>query len=265
MNIEQKIGLVLSGGGYKGIAHAGVLQFLDEQNIRPNYIAGTSAGSIVSSLYAAGIKPQEILTFFKSVNLFNWQHFTLKKAGLIDVNTFDKYLNKVFGDKTIGELNIPVYINATNIVTGEQQIFKKKTRIVDAVLASSAFPGVFSPYQIGDKIYSDGGILNNFPIDVIKKKCDLIIGVNVNPLQQVQAENFTSIRAVTVRAYELMTTMQNAKGGQLCDWLIEPKELTLYSTFERSRKKMDEIYELGYNTAKESFKEKQDIFKKATP
>lgn len=264
MTKGTKIGLVLSGGGYKGIAHAGVLQFLDEQNIKPDFLAGTSAGSIVSSLYAAGIEPKEILIFFKSVNLFNWQHFTLKKAGLIDVNTFDRYLKKVFGEMTLGELPIPVYINATNIVTGELHVFKKKTKVVDAILASSAFPGVFSPYQIGNKLYSDGGILNNFPIDVIKKKCDFIIGSNVTPIEEATPENLTSIKAVTIRAYELMTRMQNARQGQLCDWLIEPKELNMYSTFERSKKKMDEIYELGYNTAKESFTENQHIFQKAT-
>ncbi|MDM1037282.1 patatin-like phospholipase family protein [Myroides odoratimimus] len=262
---KTKIGLVLSGGGYKGIAHAGVLQFLDEQHIKPDYLAGTSAGSIVSSLYARGIAPKEILMFFKSVNIFNWQHFTLKKAGLMDVNAFDKYLNKVFGDLTIGELDIPVYINATDIVNGKLHVFNKKTKVVDAILASSAFPGIFSPYQIGNKIYSDGGIINNFPIELLKSKCDYIIGSNVTPIQQVSADSLTSIRSVTFRAYELMTTINNAKLSKLCDWLIEPKELTLYSTFERSKKKMDEIYDLGYQTAKETFEENQHIFKKAIP
>lgn len=183
----------------------------------------------------------------------------------MDVNAFDKYLNKVFGDLTIGELDIPVYINATDIVNGKLHVFNKKTKVVDAILASSAFPGVFSPYQIGNKIYSDGGIINNFPIELLKDKCHYIIGSNVTPIQQVSADSLTSIRSVTFRAYELMTTINNAKLGKLCDWLIEPKELTLYSTFERSKKKMDEIYDLGYQTAKETFEENQHIFKKAIP
>lgn len=256
-------GLALSGGGYKGIAHAGVLHFLEEQQIKPDQIAGTSAGSIVACLYAYGLRPLEILDFFKSVSIFNWHHFTIKKAGLMDVSAFDKYLVKIFEDKKIGDLPVPTLITATNIVTGRLHIFNEKTKIVDAILASSAFPGVFSPYQIGNKLYSDGGILNNFPTNILQGRTDYIIGVNVCPLQEVNEKDLKSIRSVTVRAYELMTTLNNHQKGDLCDWLIEPKALTQYSTFERNKARMDEIFELGYETAKESFKDKAVNFEKA--
>lgn len=259
----RSIGLSLSGGGFKGIAHAGVLQYLHEQKITPTVLSGTSAGSIVSTLYAIGITPTEILHFFKSVNIFNWQHFTLKKAGIMDVNTFDRYLNKVFEDKTLEDLQIPVYINATNIATGQTHFFSPKTRIVDAVLASSAFPGVFSPYEIEDQLYSDGGILNNFPTKILKDKCDIILGSNVCPIQTVPPSELTTIRSITFRAYDLMTAMNNILQGRLCDILIEPQELTLYSTFERNRKKMDEMFTIGYQEAKKSFEENSLIFKKA--
>ena len=84
INLPSKsLGIVLSGGGSKGIAHAGALQFLSEQNIIPSEMAGTSAGAIVAALYCFGKKPEEILEFFKSIYFFHWKHFTLKKPGII--------------------------------------------------------------------------------------------------------------------------------------------------------------------------------------
>ncbi|MDR0229779.1 MAG: patatin-like phospholipase family protein [Flavobacteriaceae bacterium] len=257
---NKRIGLVLSGGGYKGIAHAGVLAFLAEKNIHPTILAGASAGSIVSCLYSNGMEPKEILHFFKSVNLFNWEFLTWSKPGIIDVNGFEKYLKNVFEEKTLGDLPLPIYINATNISTGKIHLFSRQTKVVDAILASSAFPGIFTPYKIEDTIYSDGGILNNFPTDIIKYDCDFLIGCNVCPIQQIDANELKSIKSVAVRAYELMAAMQNRTQGQLCDWLIEPLELTAYSTFERSKRRMDEIYELGYMTAKKSYEQQAHKF-----
>lgn len=260
---KTSIGLALSGGGYKGIAHAGVLHFLEEQGITINQLAGTSAGAIVGALYLKGIRPLEILEFFKSVSLFNWHHFTLRKAGLMDANSFDVYLKEIFEDTTLGDLKTPLFITATNMENGKLEVFEPETKIVDALLASSAFPGIFSPYKIGDTIYSDGGILNNFPTNLLHSKNKYIIGVNVCPLQEIHEEDLQSIRAVTVRAYELMTTLNNRQKGLLCDWLIEPKELADYATFERSKLRMNEIFELGYSTAKESFMDKAVNFEKA--
>ena len=103
MDLKTKsIGLILSGGGSKGLAHAGVIKFLEEQNIRPDRIAGTSAGSIVGALYAWGKTPAEILTFFKSIYLFHWKHLTFKKAGLIDSESFKHYFHSIFKDAVLG-------------------------------------------------------------------------------------------------------------------------------------------------------------------
>lgn len=103
---NYKLGLVLSGGGTKGIAHAGVLKFLGEQNIRPDVLACCSAGSIVGSLYAIGKTPEEMLDFFKSVYLFNWWHFAFNKPGLISSEIFATYLNPIFAYMRIGDLKI---------------------------------------------------------------------------------------------------------------------------------------------------------------
>ncbi len=260
---KSKIGLTLSGGGYKGIAHAGVLSFLKEQGIQPTILSGTSAGSIVSCLYAIGMDPKEILHFFKSVNVLNWSFVTFKKAGIIDSKAFEKYLYSVFEDKTLSDLPINVKINSTDIAKGKIHVFDPQTKIIDAILASSAFPAVLSPHTINDTIFSDGGILNNFATDLIRNECDFLIGSNVCPIESVNPNDIQSIKNVTVRAYFLMTASHSIEKGALCDWLIEASNIREYSTFERNKQRMDEIFELGYQAAAKGFIEQEDKFKKA--
>ena len=258
MDMKSKnIGLVLSGGGSKGLAHAGVLQFLEEQHIKPNQIAGSSAGSIVAALYSFGKTPQEILSFFQSIYFFHWKHFTFSKAGIIDSESFKKYFSDIFEEQTLGDLAIPIHITATDMVKGKIKIFDKDTKIVDAILASSAFPGIISPYVIEENWYSDGGILNHFPTDILQGRCDFIIGVYVSPIQKIEAKDLNSIKAVTSRAFDLLTANTTMQKFNLCDWVIEPEDLSNYSTFETNKVKMEAIYQLGYEAAKNSFQDFQ--------
>jgi NTE family protein len=250
---SKSIGLVLSGGGSKGIAHAGAIKFLEEQNIRPTRIAGTSAGAIVGALYAWGKTPDEILDFFKSVYLFQWRHFTFKKAGLIDSESFKEYFHAIFGEALLGELKIPTQITATDMVRGRLKIFESETKISDALLASSAFPGIISPFEINGDLYSDGGILNHFPTDILQGQCENIIGVYVSPIQKIEAKDLNSIRAVTTRAFDILSANSNMQKFNICEWVIEPKELSIYSTFEMNKAKMDAIFKIGYKAAKTSF------------
>lgn len=250
---QNSIGLILSGGGTKGLAHAGVLKFLEEKEIKPIHIAGTSAGSIVAALYAGGQSPDEILNFFKSIYFFNWKHFTFKKAGLIDSDAFKMYFNLIFGEKKIGDLPIQIHITATDLVKGKLKVFDNDVKVVDAVLASSSFPGVLSPYEIEGNLYSDGGILNHFPTDILQGRCESLIGVYVSPIQKIEKKDLSSIKAVTTRAFDLLSANSNTHKFNICDWVIEPEELARYGTFETNKLKMDKIFQIGYESAKESY------------
>ncbi len=261
MDLQSKsIGLALSGGGSKGIAHAGVLKFLEEQNIKPTQIAGSSAGAVVGSLYSWGKTPEEILSFFKSIYFFHWKHFTIKKAGIIDSESFRKYFEEIFQDAKMSDLPIPMHVTATDMVKGKLKIFNNSSRIVDAILASSAVPGVLSPYEVNGNLYSDGGILNHFPTDVLQGRCDNIIGVYVSPIQKIEAKDLNSIKAVTTRAFDLLSANSNFQKFNHCDWVIEPEELVSFSTFETNKTKMDKIFEIGYQAAKKSFEQLKDNF-----
>lgn len=251
----SKIGLVLSGGGSKGIAHAGVLKFLEEEGIKPSHIAGTSAGAIVASLYSWGKSPEQILDFFKSIYFFHWRHFTFRKAGFIDSNAFTNYFTSIFKDATIGDLPYKLHLTATDLVSGKLKIFDADTKLSDAVLASSAFPGVISPYELDGRLYSDGGILNHFPTDVLQGRVETLIGVYVSTIQKIGPADLRTIRSVTTRAYDLLSANSNMQKLTLCDWIINPDELSLYSTFETSKIKMERIFEIGYEAAKKSYEE----------
>ncbi len=250
---SSSVGLALSGGGSKGIAHAGVLQYLKEKDIPLSCISGSSAGAIVGSLYAFGKSPEEILAFFKSIYFFHWKHFTFKKPGIVDSASFKDYFQQIFGTISISELPITTLITATDIVNGTLKVFEPETLVVDAILASTAVPGMISPYSIADNLYSDGGILNHFPVDLLTGRCETIIGVYVSPIQNVAAKDLNSIKSVTYRALELVTAHANFAKFNYCTILIEPKELTNFSTFETNKAKMDLIFEIGYQEAKKTF------------
>ncbi|MEZ7515551.1 patatin-like phospholipase family protein [Flavobacterium frigidarium] len=254
MNLDTKsIGLVLSGGGTKGLAHAGAMKYLEEVNIIPSRIAGTSSGSIVGALYAWGKTPEEILDFFKSIYLFHWRHFTFRKAGIIDSESFKIHFESIFGDAQLSDLKIPMQITATDMVRGRLKIFEPETKIIDAILASSAFPGIISPFEIDGEPFSDGGILNHFPTDILQGQCETIIGIYVSPIQKIEAKDLNSIRSVTTRAFDILSANSDLQKFNICDWVIEPKELTKFSTFEMNKLKMETIFQIGYNSAKESY------------
>ncbi len=253
---NNKIGLVLSGGGTKGVAHAGVLKFLSEKQIEVDVLACCSAGSIVGSLYAVGKSADEILSFFKSVYFFNWRHFAINKPGLVSSKIFRTYLQPIFEDMTIGDLQKEVRIVATELVSGKQKIFDKEFNVIDAIIASCSIPGVTTPYIVGEELYSDGGVLNNFPADIIQQDCDKMIGVFVSPPQDIELSDLNSIKAVVSRSYDLLSYRTEVHKFSYCDWFITSKKLAHYGTFERKPERLEEIFEIGYEAAKQSFDER---------
>lgn len=253
--ISEKTGLVLSGGGTKGIAHAGVLKFLSETNIQIDILACCSAGSIVGCLYAIGKKPEEILEFFNSVYFFNWKHFTFNQPGLVSSVIFRNYLKPVFGDLKLKDLDKDIKIVATELVSGTQKIFDPEFEIVDAIIASCSIPGITTPYIIKDEMFCDGGVLNNFPADIIREDCDQLIGVFVSPPHNININDLKTIKAIVSRSYDLLSYRVEKIKFDYCDWLITSQQFSSYGTFERKKNRLDELFDIGYQAAKESYEE----------
>ena len=239
-------GLVLSGGGVRGVAHIGVIKALEEHGIFPTHIAGTSAGAIVGALYANGNTWQEILDFFRTVPIFRIDKFAMNKPGFIDTEKLYESFRTLLKDDDFKTLKKPLSITATNILDGTLKIFKEG-ELIRPILASAAFPGVFTPIKIGGQYYVDGGTLNNFPVDLVVPVCEKIIGVYVNPFVKKQIKDLKYSYNVLERAYKIKTSKDSILKFKDCDLLICPKDLNKFGTF--SVKDIDAIFNLGYEAA----------------
>lgn len=249
---DYSVGLALSGGGVKGLAHIGALKALQEEDIYPNIIAGTSAGSLAGVLYADGYEPEEILDMFVDKSFKQFAEFTTPKGGLFKTNKFHQFLKKHLRVENFEELRIPVRVVATNVEDGKTEVFEKGP-IIPAILASCAFPIVFTPVKIDKHYYIDGGLLKNFPVSVIKKECEHVIGVNVNPITQEKYRS--SLLYIAERTFHYASNANTIPDRRICDILIEPKEVTQFSMFNLEHN--DEIYKMGYDAVKESLKKRK--------
>ena len=208
---RPKIGLVLSGGGAKGFAHIGVLKVLEQAGVKVDYIGGTSMGAVVGGLYASGYSATQIDSIFKATNFdellqdyiprtsknfyekrndelyaislpFNKAKIGVPIAlskGLYNYNLLNQLTRNFRHVRDFSQLPIPFICIATDIETGKE-VLLNKGYLAQALLASSAFPTLFSPVEIDGKLLIDGGVTNNYPVEEVRKMgADIIIGVDV--------------------------------------------------------------------------------------
>lgn len=249
---QYNLGIALSGGGVKGFAHVGALQALTEAGVRPDIIAGTSAGSLAGSLFADGYSPEEILKLFDDKGFKHFAEFTMWKGGLFKSDKFQHFLNHHLRAKKFEDLKIPLKIVTTNLENGKTVIFDKGP-IIPAILASCAFPIVFTPVKIENQHYIDGGLLKNFPVSIIKNECKYTIGINITPITQEEYRN--SMLYVAERTFHYASIANTIPDRKLCDILVEPKKVSKFRMFNLDH--IDEIYQIGYDSLRESFDKKK--------
>lgn len=190
-----KIGLSLSGGGIYGLAHIGVLKVLDKLNIKFSAVAGCSMGSIIGTAYTAGKTPEQMEEFILSLKIHKLVDFSLSKLGIKKMGKFEKALADFIGVTDFRQLQIPLFINATNITDGTERIFSSGN-IKKAIQASCAYPGVFAPLRIKNNYYIDGGVINNQPFPIFPKSVKKFITVNITPKKTMQTHEKASILTV---------------------------------------------------------------------
>ncbi|MBP9016146.1 patatin-like phospholipase family protein [Porphyromonadaceae sp. NP-X] len=280
----QKVGLVLSGGGAKGITHIGVIKALEENGIPIDYVAGTSMGAIVGSMYAMGLTPEEMMKIIKSDDFKYWltgqdepeyvayfrngdqkpefmgvsfrfnPHDTVKvKSNILPTHIVPTHqLNYAFlalfsqataiSDKNFDRLFVPFRCVASDISEKVPVVFNKGS-LGDAVRASMTFPLVFKPIVIDDRLLFDGGIYNNFPVDVMRKDFspDIMIGSVVAKNPEKPTED------------NLILQIENMVMSQT-DYVIPKEEgfmfrfdLRNFNMFDFA--KADQLYQMGYDSA----------------
>jgi NTE family protein len=281
----NKISLALGGGGTKGFAHIGVISRLLLHGYKPAAIAGTSAGGIVGALYAAGYTPEEIKQF--SEDLDYTKIFTRNAdsaPSLLGLGGLYKLLSKYLGDKTFENANIPFAVVAVDNNSGKEFIIQSG-KLIDAVKATTAVPGIFPPFILGEHKFVDGAILNPVPVNIVRwlNENFPVVAISLSappnqwnrlpkytipeymPIPQFIVQQFTHMRLgqaveTFTDSLELMTNMiawlrlQQDKP----DILINPK---VYHHTMIDNVDVNEMVELGEKAVEESLDQFKNLFK----
>jgi NTE family protein len=178
------IGYALGGGGARGLAHIGVLKALEDSGVYPDYIAGTSVGALIGSLYASGLSARDI----EQISFqYDWRSvarladMVIPVSGLIQGKKVVNLLESYIGNISFSDLKIKYACVAADIMNGEQVVITQG-KVIDAVRASFSIPGIFTPVKHQDRILVDGGIVTEVPVKVCREMgAEFVIGVNVIP------------------------------------------------------------------------------------
>jgi NTE family protein len=240
-NRPRKIGLALSGGGIRGVAHLGVIQALVEQGISFSHISGTSAGAVAAVFFSYGYTPKETLGFIKNTPLFKLLRPSFASSGLLSILNVESVFKKYIPHNKFSDLAIPITVTAVDLGKGKLVYFNDG-ELNKCILASCCLPGIFRPIVINGQMYVDGGVLNNFPVEPLVGHCDFIIGSTCNHLPEVT--HIDSFGQLVDRAVMLSvnSTLNNHK--ILCDVVIEPHGLGSYGIFDTSH--AEQIFDIGY-------------------
>lgn len=251
MIVNNKTGITLSGGGFRAVAHIGILQYLAEQGIVPDAVSGASAGALIGAFIAEGYTPEEILNFAKESRFFRYSDVSVRNGGLFSTTLFEKIIKKYIPHDSFEALKMPLYVSVTDLTHARSLIFNQGS-LSFAIKASCCFPLVFQPVIYNDGAYlCDGGLLNNFPVEQIRATCNKTIGVNVNPVNT--AEGRLGYKEVIGRIIRITTSRIKTDAQSNCDLYIQPDGINQYGTFDT--KNIDAIYQLGYSSAQKLEKE----------
>lgn len=291
---DLRIGLVLSGGGAKCISQIGVLQVLDSVGIKVDYIAGTSMGAIIGGLYALGYSGKEIEAYFRQTDwdALMTNEVPRNRLGYFDRKASDRYLLNfdIYDGKPhlpqalnysqyilkqlsfltmqghqyrqFADFPIPFLCVATDLETGDLKVFEDG-RLLDALRASSAFPSLFTPYELNGHLYVDGGVINNYPVrPLLSRGLNYIIGVDVQDVLYKKDE-LTSVVQILEQTSSFIKADATEKQLKATDIIIQPElpgiGMTTFDQFEyiletgrrTARQHLDELLKVRKNGGKD--------------
>lgn len=263
---KKKIGIALGSGGFRGIAHIGVLKVLEENGFKPSYISGSSIGALIGAYYAiygSYEKIEERLKEWPINNLYKFLDIRWK-SGFIAGKKFSTFLEKEFGGQMIGRTKIPLKIIATDLKSGQAYVFKGGD-LAQAIRASVSVPLVFVPVKKGDHLLVDGALSNPVPLDYLEEfKPDILIGVNLYHKNEFIKKRFNTknvvLRSTRISLYNL------AKNDILnADLVIAPDTSKIISEASLSKynfKSVEDLIKIGEEEAKKILPELRKLFSK---
>jgi NTE family protein len=245
----NKIGLALGGGAVLGAAHIGVLRALEEMDVEISFVTGTSIGALVGALFAFGNTSKDIEKIALDLSWMNISGIAIFESGLLSNAKLGDLLKKSLGEKRIEDSDIPLAVIATDITNGDKVVLDKGS-VAQAVMASTCIPGVFGPVKFDDKLLVDGGIVENIPIDTVKKMgADFVIGVDLNAIKSYHKPD--SIIDVIINSFHFTLKAAAKYQTKDADLLITP-DLSKFNMVSTSQIK--DLIEQGYKDAKKQIK-----------
>lgn len=240
----KKIGLTLSGGGARGLGHLGVLKAMEELKIKADIISGTSAGALIGAFYAAGYTTDAIIRIAKKADLFSFRHIQFGKAGILSMSAVESLIQEHIPGNDFESLKKPLYIATTDIVNAKTIYFSNGI-LSKAVMGSSCIPMIYEPVKYENTYLLDGGLLDNFPVEIIRDKCEIQIGVFVNSISTNLAH--LHMKDMIDRSFHIALSSAIDEKSKKCDIYIAPPEMSRFGILDMDM--IDEIIDCTYKYA----------------
>lgn len=251
---KLNVGLALSGGGARGLAHIGVYKALKELNIQPEIISGASMGAVIGALIATGYSPDEIVDIAKDKSKSKMFEMNMPTMSIVSHEPVRKILYDLIPEK-MEDLEIPLYLSSTNLTTGENEIISKGN-LHDAVMASTSIPIAFKPIKINGDYHVDGGLTNNLPTSCIRDNCKVLIGSHVN--HKHDRVELNSMKDIIERCFRIGIYNSVREEKDLCDIFIDPPKVREFQTLDFTQ--VSKIISIGYSEAGEVLNNNSDLF-----
>ena len=237
----RHVGIAFGGGGSRGFAHLGVIKALGEKGIHPEVFAGTSSGAIVGALLAEGKSADEIFAMMKQSKITDYININVPHNGFLALDQLREQLDGFLGGASFDQLRRSLFVTVANLLTGEAE-YLAAGNVAKAVQASASIPILFSPVEINDQLFVDGGLLDNVPVKPLLGQCEKIIAVDVLPVEKVNAVH--GLQETIARTFQMSVGRFVEERQKMCSLIIRLEELAGYNIFDTSR--AEEMFEIGY-------------------
>ena len=216
----MKLGLALGGGAFRGMAHIGVLQALQEGGIAVDCVSGTSIGAFIGGVYACGVSPYMLEKLAVALNMRDYYDMGIPREGFIKGDRLLAMIRTLTGNRDFSQTRIPFRAVATDIRAGER-VTLSDGKLCDAIRASVSLPGIFVPHKIGDRVLVDGGLLDRVPVAAAREMgADVVVAVDVGYKGSAQPPE--GILEILAHAFEIMDWELTRVTVQTAEVLISP-------------------------------------------
>ena len=230
---RPRLGLALSGGTAKSIAHIGVLRAFEEAGLRPDVIVGTSGGSLIAVVYASGAGIEKMVAMAREVNWRNLARVRIPRLGLFSNQGIAELVRSTVGDLTFEELDIPTHVVTTDLLSGEKAVFSRGP-VAPVVQASCSIPQIFSPVEIDGGLYADGGFVEYLPLQTLRETgCRLAVGTHLGAYADFSPRP-GHLLAMVMRTMGIVAMRNARESAQYADVLIRPN-LRGFHSFDLKR------------------------------